>query len=81
MGAEVILVDSAATLAAAAQKRLAEDGLRNSQPERRGKLDYFLSDIPWKFTEVGERFLGQPITDVTNVSLDELTSSVRKEIG
>jgi glutamate racemase len=84
MGAGVELVDSAATLAEAAAARLADDGLARAG-ERRGRLTFYLSDIPWKFTEVGERFLGRAITDVTTVNLDELAwdkageRSVRKD--
>ncbi len=46
-------------------------------PAREGKLSFFLSDIPWKFTEVGARFLGKPITDVTTVNLDEAEAAGR----
>jgi glutamate racemase len=42
-----------------------------STSTRQGKLVFYLSDIPWKFTEVGARFLGQPIADVTTVNLNE----------
>ena len=38
----------------------------------RGRLSFYLSDIPWKFAEVGARFLGQPIADVETVNLDEV---------
>jgi len=85
MGTEVRLVDSADSLAAAAATCLADRQLAREPRERRGELTFYLSDIPWKFTEVGERFLGQPITDVTTVSLDELArersdpGSVRKD--
>jgi glutamate racemase len=81
MGADVTLVDSADTLAAAAQARLTAERLPRSPSAQSGRLTFYLSDIPWTFAEVGERFLGQPITDVTNVSLDELVGSVRKETG
>jgi glutamate racemase len=42
-----------------------------SLSRRQGKLVFYLSDIPWKFAEVGARFLGQEIADVTTVNLDE----------
>jgi glutamate racemase len=43
-------------------------GRRGSVP---GRLTFYLSDIPWKFAEIGERFLGGPIEQVTTVNLDE----------
>lgn len=36
-----------------------------------GSLSFYLSDIPWKFAEIGARFLGQPIDVVEQVNLDE----------
>ncbi len=36
-----------------------------------GRLSFYLSDIPWKFAEIGARFLGQPIDVVEQVNLDE----------
>jgi len=74
MGAQVRLVDSAAALAAAAHERLAElDLLRpDATGDRDGELSFLLSDIPWKFQEIGARFLGQPIANVKTVGLDEM---------
>jgi hypothetical protein len=73
MGPGVVLVDSAAALAEAAQRRLAEADLLRAGPT--GALQFYLSDIPWKFAEVGARFLGRPIEDVTTVNLDEVEAS------
>jgi len=72
MGESTRLVDSADALAAAAVQRLATDGRLRGDPGRRGRLQFYLSDIPWKFAEVGARFLGRPIEDVQTVNLDEL---------
>jgi glutamate racemase len=73
MGPEVALVDSADALAEAAADRLAAEGRSgtDAKVEGTGELTFYLSDIPWKFTEVGERFLGYAIEDVTTVDLDE----------
>ncbi len=76
MGPAVALVDSAEALAAAAQTRLTAAGLCRTVLGE-GRLTYYLSDIPWKFTEVGERFLGRPIADVMTVNLDELEGEGR----
>ena len=37
-----------------------------------GRLEFYLSDIPWKFQEIGARFLGKPINEVVTVGLDEM---------
>jgi glutamate racemase len=79
MGPEVALVDSAEALAEAAAAKLAENGRQGAErgeaadgtSRTTGRLTFYLSDIPWKFTEVGARFLGQPIDEVTTVNLDE----------
>ncbi len=74
MGPEVKLVDSADALAAAAQERLQELDLLRPEvaAERAGELSFLLSDIPWKFPEIGARFLGQPIENMKTVGLDEM---------
>jgi len=71
LGSEVVLVDSADAVAEAAAELLARVETAPSAPSS-GRLTFYLSDIPWKFAEVGARFLGQPIGDVTTVDLDEL---------
>ncbi len=73
MGSGVRLVDSAETLAGAAASLLATTGLVRER-DREGRLDFFLSDLPWTFREIGTRFLGKPITEVSTVHLDELES-------
>ena len=42
-----------------------------------GRLRFYLSDIPWTFTDVGTRFLGEPIPEVHTVNLDELERAGR----
>ncbi len=80
LGPGVRLVDSAATLAAAACELLAGDGRLCDEGHpgcdgRPGRLSFVLSDIPWKFAEIGARFLGQPIGDVESVGLDEMEAA------
>ncbi|MCP4574403.1 MAG: glutamate racemase [bacterium] len=83
MGPEVDLVDSAEALAEAAAARLAADSLRRRDSDdravsdRSGEMKFLLSDIPWKFAEIGERFLGRKIDDVRVVELDELEATGR----
>ena len=76
LGPGVELVDSAEALADAACGQLAADGLLCAA-ERPGRLSFLLSDIPWKFAEIGARFLGQPIRDVESVGLDEMEEAGR----
>ena len=81
MGPDVALVDSAEALAAAADDLLAARalGLRDATGARpgarEGALSFLLSDIPWKFAEIGARFLGKPIADVRTVGLDEMEAA------
>jgi glutamate racemase len=74
MGGGVRLVDSADALATAAHERLAELALLrpDATDGREGALSFLLSDIPWKFQEIGARFLGKPITAMKTVDLDEM---------
>ncbi|MBU2503413.1 aspartate/glutamate racemase family protein, partial [bacterium] len=86
MGPAAVLVDSAEALAAAAEGTLADLGLRRrdgdpaagagkNPPE--GALSFYLSDIPWKFAEIGARFLGKPINNVETVGLDAMEEAGR----
>ncbi len=82
MEPETALVDSAEALAEAAARTLAERGwpprprspvgpVRRRAPAR-PQLEFWLSDVPWKFAEAGARFLGRPIEAVRQVNLDEV---------
>lgn len=75
MGPKVMLVDSADALATAAQDRLSELSLLRPEGDREGRLEFYLSDIPWKFQEIGARFLGKPISEVITVGLDEMEAA------
>ena len=54
----VTLIDSGSATAAEVSHVLDENGLRNPSTQR-PNLQFFVSDFPSKFTEIGERFLGQ----------------------
>lgn len=63
MGEGVRLVDSAEETARSVAERLtADDALA---PEGEGALDCFVSDLPLRFRQVGERFLGRSIDSVS----------------
>jgi glutamate racemase len=54
----VTLIDSGSATAAEVSRALDENELRNPSSQR-PNLQFYVSDFPSKFTEVGERFLGQ----------------------
>ena len=58
VGAGVTLVDSGEATAQVVADLLDEKGLRNMSSAR-ANVQFFVSDIPHKFAEVGERFLGE----------------------
>jgi glutamate racemase len=61
---------------------LALDPAGGTAPEgSAGQLTFYLSDIPWKFKEVGERFLGQPITRVQSVGPDEFERAEKRVLS
>ncbi|MFO0972194.1 MAG: glutamate racemase [Phycisphaerae bacterium] len=74
LGGDVTLVDSAEQTAAEVAAELARRGALSGRPAP-GKLSCYVSDNPQRFREVGQRFLGHPIVDVTWVSLDELVGA------
>jgi glutamate racemase len=74
LGPDVRLVDSAEALATAACGELAARGALNDG-DGPGRLSFILSDIPWKFAEIGARFLGKPIEGVESVGLDEMEAA------
>jgi len=73
IGPDVLLVDSAATTAAAVAGKLAEAGLLNTANSGSARHDdrYLVTDAPERFTHVGELFLGAPI-DPAAVELVDL---------
>jgi len=66
---EVTLIDSGEATAASVENILDEQKLRNGS-EQRANLQFFVSDIPAKFAEVGERFLGQKMGRVQRAVLE-----------
>ena len=62
----VTMIDSGEETAAVVGGMLEEAELRN--PSRlKPHLQFFVSDVPYKFTEIGERFLGQKLGAVKTV--------------
>ncbi len=64
------VVDSAEATALASRRKLEEMDALSSSTER-GRLHCYVSDNPQRFREVGGRFLGQPIREVTWVTPEQ----------
>lgn len=60
----VRLIDSGEAAALEVDEILAKEGLRNSSKQK-GNAQFFLSDMPHKFAEIGERFLGRKLGKVS----------------
>ncbi len=63
----IALIDSGEAVAEEVARLLDTQGLRNPSTTR-PNLQFFVSDIPARFTEVGERFLGHSMGRVQRVS-------------
>ncbi len=68
MTPSVTLVDSAETTALETEKVLNQSELL-SNASSRGELDCFVSDLPLRFEQVVQRFLGAPVSNVSEVQL------------
>jgi glutamate racemase len=69
VGERIALVDSAYETAAEVERVLAGRGLR-SDLDRPGRITVYVTDIPYQFKEVGERFLRRPMEHVERVDLE-----------
>jgi glutamate racemase len=67
VGDGIRLIDSGEATAKEVKRVLEEEHLMNTSTQR-PNLRFFVSDLPAKFTEVGERFLGQSMGRVYRVS-------------
>ena len=67
---KVEIVDSAEETAKEVERILTEKCLKR-QENIKGKTEFFVSDIPFQFREMGNRFLGRQINNVTRIHPDE----------
>lgn len=65
MGRNVTLIDSAVQVAMEVKKILASDNMLNKSG--RGKHRFYVSDNPEWFSDLAQRFLGEPIKNITKV--------------
>jgi glutamate racemase len=65
-GAEVQLIDSAITVAERASRLLDQMQLRNRQAGT-GHYEFHVTDVPYRFQAIGERFLGRALDNINIV--------------
>lgn len=68
LGEGVGLIDSGDAVASDVEEVLLEGDMKNPSSEK-ANVQFFVSDIPHKFTEIGERFLGQKLGRVRRAEL------------
>ena len=68
LDSRITLIDSGAAAALEVERVLDEQDIRNPSKQK-PNLQFFVSDLPAKFSEVGERFLGQKMGRVRRVPL------------
>jgi glutamate racemase len=73
VGKSVKLIDSGTPAARLVEDQLNGRGLRN-QSVHHGQAEFYVSDVPTKFREVAEKFLGRKIVNINKVELEELTN-------
>lgn len=66
MGPHVKLVNYAEQIALGAKQLMEEAGIASSK-KRKGKIKFFLTDKPYMFKKIGQRFLGQKFSSVQTV--------------
>jgi len=73
VGKGVKLIDSGTPAARLVEDYLNGRGLRNHSVHH-GQSEFYVSDVPTKFREIAETFLGKKITHLHKVELEELTN-------
>jgi glutamate racemase len=70
LGPEVVLVDSAQNAAAALARELEKAGLRRPADLPAGQTTIRSTDVPAQFLRLAERFLGEKIESIQQVSVE-----------
>lgn len=71
IGKDVKLIDSGTAASYIVEDYLNGRGIRNTS-NLIGSHEYYVSDVPTKFKEVAERFLGRQVSHLEKIELDEL---------
>ncbi|MBE9521610.1 MAG: glutamate racemase [Proteobacteria bacterium] len=66
LGDQITLVDSARTIARETEELLRKNSVQNIQ-EKPPEYRFYVTDVPVRFKEIGERFLGRTLSNVTIV--------------
>jgi glutamate racemase len=74
MGDKVTLIDSGTAATEVVEDYLNGIGLRNTSVHQ-GLHQFYVSDLPNKFKDVAERFLGRPIEHIEKIDLEELVKT------
>jgi len=72
VGSKVKLIDSGIAAAESVREELDRYDL-NSNKSSQGNQSFYVSDIPLKFKELAELFLGKPISEVHKIDIESLT--------
>jgi glutamate racemase len=73
MGDHITLIDSGTAAAKEVEIYLKNNNMKNKD-EKNGNDEFYVSDVPTKFIEVAERFLGRKIDHIKKIDLDEALS-------
>lgn len=70
IGHDVTLIDSGTAAARQVKKYLTENNYQNDSGKKSSDK-FFVSDVPTKFIEVAQRFLGREINEISKIDLEE----------
>jgi glutamate racemase len=70
IGLEITLIDSGEETAKVVQKMLLDLNIVRNKASK-GQVEFYVSDMPGKFDEIGTRFLGQPVVNANRVDFDQ----------
>lgn len=73
MGNDVTLIDSGTAASAVIESKLSVKSIKNNSSEK-GQHEYYVTDVPTKFKEVAELFLGREIEQIQKLDNEVLQS-------
>lgn len=73
MGDNVSLIDSGTAASLVVKEYLTVNELKNPQ-NKLGRHEFYVSDLPSKFKDIADRFLGREVEHLKKISLEELIS-------
>jgi glutamate racemase len=71
VGAGITLIDSGQETARKVKELLINSSLQRRPDSAKAKIRFYVSDIPFKFDEIGTNFLGQPMMHTERVEFDK----------